>query len=938
MFVSSKLSKAVTLAVAFGAVSGVTFSGSVLAQETDNVERIQVTGSSIKRTDMEGALPVQTIDRAAIDRSGLATAGDLIQSIPSMQGFTTDGDSVGGGGGGMKTASLRGLGSDYTLVLINGRRMAPRGSGSTIDLNSIPLAAIERVEVLTDGASALYGSDAIAGVVNFITKDNAQGVIASARYTKPQEKNGTSDNMSITGGFGDFDADGYNVLVSYSRDSQEQLKSTDREFAKTGIIPFKLNNKQYYSVAGSPNAIPGNARYVYTDATTGKSVNSAVFNPYAKQNGACAADNFEASGLCQFDYTTTVEIQPESERDSLMLGTDIALGEDLKFFADVMYSDFSQTTRIAPNATGFFTLDKNSALAQQYVMPYVAAAHADSVTSVQVQWRALPLGGRATEWNTKSTHIVSGVEGVFDTIDYSAAFTYSKNDTDENIAGGYPIYDKFMAAVRSGLVNVFETPDKISAEGLKALQDSQYFGNWTNDTTEVKGVDLKASTPVYELPAGDVYIGTGVEFRNTHYVSSLADANRQDLLLGANISSEYDLSRDNYGGFVEVIVPALENLELTGAMRYDNIGEVTSDFVYNENGIAGPGSYTVNDSVNDTTYKLALRYNVNEDLLVRASTGTGFKAPSMLDLGQPKVEFGVTSGAYTCPFAGTSDPLAAICSASPQQFEAFSQGNPNLKPEESDQYTVGFVYAPDNNFSFSMDYWNIELTNLVTSVTESQIVNNPTRYRDLFTTKLNKATGQEELAIVFASVNVGKSINKGIDWDLTVGNDLSFGRLTSTLAGTYVLDSKYTRPGTTDDWISSLGRFGDDNEVVFRTLAKFSNTLSHGDFDHSVILSYRSGYEDQAQSASSRTVRLDSVTGIGADVQLSIPSYATINYQTKYQAMEALGVTFGINNVSDRAPPLSLRTSGAGHQVGFDPRYTDVFGRTFYLGLDYKFM
>src|SRR3990167_10639176 len=149
MFVSSKLSKAVGLAVAFGAVSGVTFSCSVQAQETESVERIQVTGSSIKRTDFEGALPVQTIDRAAIDRSGLATACDLIQSIPSMQGFTSDGDSVGGGGGGMKTASLRGLGAEYTLVLINGRRMAPRGSGSTIDLNSIPLAAIERVEVLT---------------------------------------------------------------------------------------------------------------------------------------------------------------------------------------------------------------------------------------------------------------------------------------------------------------------------------------------------------------------------------------------------------------------------------------------------------------------------------------------------------------------------------------------------------------------------------------------------------------------------------------------------------------------------------------------------------------------------------------------------------------------------------------------------------------------
>lgn len=937
MFVSSKLSKAVSLAVAFGAVSGVTFSGSVHAQETDSVERIQVTGSSIKRTDFEGALPVQTIDRAAIDRSGLATAGDLIQSIPSMQGFTTDGDSVGGGGGGMKTASLRGLGAEYTLVLINGRRMAPRGSGSTIDLNSIPLAAIERVEVLTDGASALYGSDAIAGVVNFITKDDAQGVNLSARYNKPQEKNGSSDNFSITGGLGNFDTDGYNVLLSYSRDSQEQLKATDRDFSKSGIIPFSVNNKDYYFVSGSANAIPGNARYYYKDAVTGDT-KDVTFNPYEKQNGTCAPDNFKSSTVCQYDFTTTIEILPESTRDSLMLGTDVAINDDTKLFVDAMYSDFSQTTRIAPNATGFFPLAIDSALVQQYVVPYIDPAHLASVTTVQAQWRALPLGGRSTEWNTKSTHIVTGVEGVIDTIDYSAAFTYSKNDTDENVAGGYPDRQKFMAAVRSGLVNVFETPDKISAEGLKALQDSQYFGNWSNDTTEVKGVDFKASTPVYELPAGDVYIGTGAEFRNTQFVSTLADANRNNLLLGGNPSAEYDLSRDNYGGFVEVIVPALENLELTGAVRYDNIGEVTSDFVYDADGVAAPGSYKVNDSMNDTTYKLALRYNATEDLLLRASTGTGFKAPSMLALAEPKVEFGVTSSTYVCPFAGTTDPLAALCSASPQQFEAFRQGNAALKPEESKQYTLGFVYAPDNNFSFSMDYWNIELTNLVTSVTESQIVNNPVRYRDLFTTKVNQSTGQEELAVIFASVNVGQSKNSGIDWDLTVGNDLSFGRLSTTLAGTYMLDSEYTRPGTTDDWISSLGRFGDDNAVVFRTVAKFINTLSHGDFAHSAILSYRSGYQDQAQYANSAYVRLDSVNGAGVDMQLSVPSYATVNYQTKYQAMEALGVTFGINNLSDRAPPLSLRSGGAGHQVGFDPRYTDVYGRTFYLGLDYKFM
>lgn len=925
------LANSVRLALVGGVAALAFTSVAAIAAEAqgEKIERIEVTGSSIKRTDMEGSLPITVISREDIDRTGLTSAGDLVQSLPSMQGFTTDADSVGGGGGGVKSASLRGLGASYTLVLMNGRRMAPRGSGSTIDLNSIPLAAIERVEVLTDGASALYGSDAIAGVVNFITKKDLQGFNVAARYNKPQESGGTSSNLSFTGGFGDYEKDGFNILFSVGHDEQEQLKATDRDFAKSGIINFSRNNQEYYYVKGSPNAIPGNARAYYMEDGVRKNV---VFNPYLKTNGNCAPDNFQVGDLCQFDYTTTVEILPESSRDSVILGADFALTDDIKLFANMMYSDFSQTTRIAPNATGFFTIPTDSPLVDQWVIPNLTQAQRDNLVRVDAQWRALPLGGRATEWNTKSTHIVTGIEGLAGEIDYSAAFTYSKNDTDENVAGGYPLFDEFMTLMGTGKVDIFATPDQISQEGKDLLAQTQFNGNWSNDTTEVKALDAKASMPIFETSAGTAYLGTGAEFRNTHYVSSIAEANKQDLLLGSNTGTEYDLARDSYGAFVELIVPVITDLELTGSLRYDNVGAITNDFAYDDAGVAIPGSSTVNDSESAVTYKISVRYQATEDLLLRASTGTGFKVPSMLSIANPRVDFGVTSGSYDCPFAGTSDPLATLCPTSAQQYEAFSEGNAKLKPETSKQYSIGFVYAPDSDFSFSLDYWNIELSDMVTSVTESQIMADPARYRDLFTTKLNKGTGEEEIAIVYSDVNVGKSKNAGYDWNLTLGHDLSFGRLNNTLSGTYITNSEYTRPGTENDWISSLGRFGDDDAVVFRTTAQLVSTLKTGDFDNSVTIRYRSGYADQENY-----VREGSISGDDKLIQLAVPSYTTVNFQTQYTVIDDLKLSFGINNLFDVAPPLSLRASGAGHQVGYDPRYTDSLGRTFYASVDYKF-
>jgi iron complex outermembrane receptor protein len=301
--------------------------GVAMAQEDDEaLEEITVTGTAIKRANLDSALPIQTITADQFKREGITNAADLIANVPAMQGFITESDSVGGTGGGIRTATLRAIGSQYTLTLIDGRRMAPADSGSSIDLSNIPLAAVEQVQILTDGASALYGSDAIAGVVNFVLKDSVDETVVSLRSDQPQEDGGEHWNFDIVTGFGDFNADGYSVVLSYSHEDQDQLKSSERDFAKTGFVFFEHGGQNLYFQNSSANAIPGNA-FVYTD---GFASLIRSFNPYALSNGnTCAEHNTPDAETCRFDYTSTLEILPESMRDSVTLNGKLRFTDNL---------------------------------------------------------------------------------------------------------------------------------------------------------------------------------------------------------------------------------------------------------------------------------------------------------------------------------------------------------------------------------------------------------------------------------------------------------------------------------------------------------------------------------------------------------------------------------------------------------------------------------
>ena len=473
-----------------------------------NAQRVEITGSSIKRVATEGALPVQTITQAEIKRSGATSVTALIQSIPAMQGFTNIADSVGGSGGGITTASLHDVGEQYTLVLLNGRRVAPSDSGTTIDLNSIPLAAIERIEILTDGASALYGADAIAGVVNFILKRGESPLTLDARYTSPEQGAAQETNFSISKGFGALDRDGFELFLSGSIDKQKRMRAKDRSFARTGLISGTVAGTDlgYDFFNGSSRSVPPNVDVFGPGIggldDEGAPIDAISFSPYKlANNGNCPADHVGIGRQCFFDYTSTVEVVPERERKAIYGSGKLALGKSgWNIFADLAYTDVSTKARIAPYPAEF-GLATTHPLYQQYILPNLTPAQAAVATDANVKYRLYDMGNRAYDYNTKALHSVTGVEGRLADWDLTSAFTLSKQTQDQNYLGGFPLAAAFNAALNSGAVDPFPyTLGTMPAAQLAALKATGFTGNY--NTTDIKMTGVGRQRPAAALPHG----------------------------------------------------------------------------------------------------------------------------------------------------------------------------------------------------------------------------------------------------------------------------------------------------------------------------------------------------------------------------------------------------------------------------------------------------
>jgi iron complex outermembrane receptor protein len=914
----------------------------VMAQEAP-IQRVEITGSSIKRIAKEGALPVQTLTSADIAKTGAKSVEDLVQALPAMQGFITAAESVNGGGGGVQTASIHNIGTGYTLVLLNGRRMASYNSGSGVNLASIPLAAVERVEILTDGASALYGSDAIAGVVNFILKKNQQDFNIDGTYSAPEKSGGKSSKFSMSKGFGDLESDGYNILLSYAHDEQKELNAADRDFAKTGLVRFSEGGKQYSMYQLAVNTAPASVTLNFKDKTR----DPLTFSPNYLRDGKCAPNTAyigtATDKSCWFDYSGTVQLIPESKRDSFFVSGNVKLNADTKLFAEVVDSKFKQRARFAPPAQTL-SLPLTDPKYAANVTPYLSqlGVNPADVQKAQMNLRLVDAGGRAETYDTEARHIAFGVEGSYKDYDYSASYVHSENKQTMNYDGGFLSRNTYKTL----------TFDPFGAPGNSAavLAPAVLHELDNEIKTKLDVLSLRGSGTVFNTAAGAAQLGVGADYSKQSYTntpSSITQGpnpqqpNWTDTVLGSAPGAlPVDASRKNWGSFAEMLVPVLKNLDLSGALRYDSYDAPKNNKVYDLDGKL-IGSATQGNKASKTTYKLSLRYNPVETVLLRASYGTGFKVAELDQITKPVSDFGVTSGKYACPVSAP-DPRANDCMGN-TQYALTSGGNAlsgsnGLRPEESKQYTVGFRVEPNNNLSFGMDLWNVKLKNQIDQLPETFPFANPAQYNSLFSTVYDAGQGQNKLVTLLPYFNLAGSVYRGIDWDSTFKSKTGLGNLTVSWTGTYMLKSEKDVPGNPTE--SSLGRFDAYNNATARIVTRLAASLQAGMYTHTLAMNYRSGYHDQVVSADDavvKSVNADGSLGDFVDMKRDVASYQTFDWQTRAQINKTFAITGGIKNLLDTKPSFSDRTAGGGNQVGYDGRYNSPLGREFYVTASAKF-
>lgn len=924
------------VAFGLGAASLPAFAQEQAQQQAEQpvMQRVEVTGSSIKRIAAEGALPVTTVTAEAIRASGVTSMADLVQRMSTVQGSTGESASVGGQTFGFSGISIHNVGETRTLVLLNGKRLAQFG-GQTLtgfaagfDLNSIPLSAIDRVELLTDGASALYGADAIAGVVNFITKRDRTDADITIGYSHPED-GARERRFSLTKGFGSLDDDGWNVMLTFGHDERTKLGSDSRSFANTGERRFSANGKQYRIQQFSASPIPAN---VLNDR-------GELISPALRTAGACPARTFRVTqpytidgedfvdDYCGYDFVKDLEIFPERKRDNFMLSaTANAFGQEL--YTDVLLSQTKQNSRIAP-VPGQVSIDAGSALHNQYLAPLGITG--DTVAF----YRLFDLGQRTSKDVALFASAVFGSRGSYAGWDYDASYNFSKSKVKGDISG-YPGALAVSNLTSSGLLDPFVGAGQQSAAAQDAIRAIAFDGYWDGGVSELNSVAVTGSRSLMQLAGGTMMLGVGINFNREEFSSrpslfaqgALADpvagtlcgpstGLECDQRFGDAASSlPYTAKRNSKGVFAELVMPVIKNVELGAAGRYDH---------YSDFGSAWTG-------------KASFKWSPTTSFLVRGSVGNGFHAPTVPQVNAALQSFGVTSENYTCTpeLQQVATANGALCRPGSAQYDQLAGGNQGLKPEKSRQATLGFRFEPFRALSLGADIWTVAIRDTFGQLSEQVVFANPLQFPNSWGSQIDIATGRNYLAFKADNQNLGKYYATGIDWDITGRYRTPWGALTSQLNISQMLREK-SQLEEDGEYFSAIGNFAELGTVTFRNRGTWRNTLKTGDFSTTLSANFKSGYSDQATLVDVLDAG-GNVTG-QEEVRYKVGSFATFDLQTVWTPNPTWSVTAGILNLTDKDPPFVPSTSGAnrGQQFGYDDRYYDARGRTAYVNASYRF-
>ena len=895
--------------------------GQAMDAPATQLEKIEVTGSSIKRLDAETALPVQTLKREDIERSGATSVEELFRQVSaaSSAGVTTTAQATGFQTGAISTISLRGLSSARTLILINGRRTAVYGggsggaSGSSVDINSIPVAAIERVEILKDGASAVYGSDAIAGVVNFILRKDYEGAEASASLGRPSKGPGGKDaNASIYAGIGNLERDGYNAALGFNVEHVTALMGADRPFARR-------YNPAYGNDVTSGFAFPANVAIPHV----------GTLNPAYPNCGPDSINDVNFSKRCRFDNSLFDSLEPDQKKASANFNGHLALSGVTQLYGEASYSQVKTTTTVQPVPLSYqntllpgnpYNAFLTNLLANQYPTyhnaaigpgsaafllppssPYypTAFAIANGINGqpLNLIYRDFANGERLTEDKADTTRLVGGVKGSRGGWEYDASLLYSEVKVTEDLLSGFALYSKIMPLLDSGTINPFGPTSDPAA--LAAAKSDEFTGQDFATKTSITSLGAKANREIGMLPSGPVNFAVGAELRREAFEFNPASAIQTGDVTGQGGNQlPQSSSRSVESAFAELDANVLKNLEADAAVRFDNYQGV---------------GRTVNP-------KASLRWQPEQHVLVRASAGTGFRAPSLTDLYAAQATSVTSNGTrdpVQCPVFNANNPACSF------QFTTVTGGNPNLKPEKSKSYTLGLVVEPVKGTSISADYFWIFLKDQIVDggLSYATILQNAQTAAQFAGFVTRDANGQI-VSINQANANLFKVALSGLDLDFKSAIPLGrAGRVTLLSNGTYFARYESQNPdGSYSQQLDSGLTVG--GGVLSRWRYTTSVVYEKGPFAFSVTQNYQKGYNDVPSS----------ITQVARDVN----AYQTYDLQASYSGWKSFRFTLGAKNIFNEDPPYANYAASANNFIGgYDLSYGDPRGRFLYTRISY---
>ena len=925
----------------------VSFTAPLYAAEGDEetLTEVEVLGSRIKRTDTETASPVLVIDAATIERAGAVTLGDIIQDLPAIAGAATNPSVNNGGGDGAASISLRGLGEQRTLLLVNGRRV------NYNDVNSIPASLVRTIEVLKDGASAIYGSDAIGGVVNFTLKNDFEGALVNLDYGVSSEDDGKRQGGSAAFG---VSGERGNFMVNLNYSDQEQVNAADRDFSRNALTLYS----GAVTIGGSSRTTTGRYAVPRTLAAAngincpGTAANVALTR-ISDRPGTRISDFrcFAAPGdLFNYQAVGNLSLTPQ-ERAGLFFAGNFNITDTVSAYAEAWTQNTRSAYQIAP-----LPFDGRPGQ-DQVVLSRNSVFNPFGVDIIDSRLRLSRIGNRRTEFKTDSKQINAGVKGAFGDTSWTwdAGFTYGKVDQDANVSG-YLLSSALVNALGASFVDATGVarcgtpgaviagcvpvdffgapPTTATAAGRAQLAALNAIATNTtnNNAFDLKVYNATFTGDLFETSAGVAGAALGIERReesSSFQPDFLAFLNTEFTCLISSEACTTPTSGETsvnevYG---EVLIPILadvafaERLNVSAGVRY-------SDY----------------DSFGSTTNaKVGFEWKPMTDLLVRGTYAQVFRAPQIGDLcgGQT-----ASSDSYTDPcnrYGSAQNPRTAqrdiACRGvaangsfqqSDTQLSAILGGNPDTGPEDGNVLTYGFVYSPEYlaGASATVDFWDVSLKNTIGSIGTQNILSScytTGQYCNLYT----RGTDGEVLRLFNLNGNVGKTDTNGVDIGLRYNFEMeNIGSFRTNLDSSYV-DKYDTQNGQNAGTFLGSNKGGDGNYSRWRGLGNVTWAL--GELD----VSWTSRYVHRF------VVGSDKQNGYCADAAGPSPdgswscrikrgAYTYHNASVGYN-FEPINTKFrfGVDNIFDKQPPLLYQNNTLNGNT--DERTFDTVGRYFWI-------